>query len=179
MRIINVFDAAIDGRYEDFISKLNGNINLINKYTGLNLLQTAVLSEVFLDDKISIIKYLISHGVDINYLERKNRRNALHLFYFEIGRLPPKYIQEVTKLLIKAGIDINAKDRYHANPLKYAVTNLTHPTQDIRSVYEYLIQMGADYRNKDIFNKSCLDYAKEFSWRNDFLNIVEETVRGR
>ena len=38
MRIINVFDAAIDGRYEDFINKLNGNINLINKYTGLNLL---------------------------------------------------------------------------------------------------------------------------------------------
>lgn len=142
-------------------------------------MQTAVVSEVFLDDRLSIIKYLISHGIDVNYLERKNKRNALHLFYFEIGRLPPKYIQEVTKLLIEAGLEINAKDRYNAIPLKYAVANLKHPTQDIRDVYEYLIRMGADYQNQDIFNKSCLDYAKEYFWRNDFLNIVEEVVHGK
>ncbi|MGA3439575.1 ankyrin repeat domain-containing protein, partial [Lactiplantibacillus plantarum] len=27
---------------------------------------------------------------------------------------------------------------------------------------------------KDGFGKSCLDYAKEYSWRNDFLDIVKE-----
>ena len=37
-----------------------------------------------------------------------------------------------------------------------------------------LIHSGSDYKKKDTFQKSCLDYAQEYSWRNGFIEIVEE-----
>lgn len=30
------------------------------------------------------------------------------------------------------------------------------------------------YNLKDEFGRSCVDYAKEYSWRNDLLTIIEE-----
>ena len=38
-------------------------------------------------------------------------------------------------------------------------------------------EQGSDYTSKDVFDKSCLDYMKEYSWRNGVLEIVEEVER--
>ncbi|PEK83995.1 hypothetical protein CN600_30925, partial [Bacillus mycoides] len=32
----------------------------------------------------------------------------------------------------------------------------------------------SNYNLKDQSGKSCVDYAKEYSWRNDLLTIIEE-----
>ncbi len=31
---------------------------------------------------------------------------------------------------------------------------------------------------KDIFGKTCIDYMKQFSWRNDVLEIIKEFEDG-
>ena len=171
MRILNIFDAARDGTFDEFMSFYNGDANAIDKELGLNLLQFAVCNNYNPDDKIRIIKFLLDEGADVNFLDLKSKRNALHLFYFCALETTPEYLMTITKLLIEGGVNLNATDRYDAIPLKYAITIVKLSTEDIIEVYEYLLQQGSDCKHKDKFGKSCVDYAKEYSWRNGLLEI--------
>ena len=72
-------------------------------------------------------------------------------------------------------MDINAKDKYGAIPLNYAITVVKLPTETAMPVYQYLIDHGSNIYEKDNFGKACIDYAKEFSWRNDLVSLMEGT----
>lgn len=174
MRITNVFNAVREGTYDDFKKFYNGDVNMINDNTGLNLLCLAVVNDKNPDDKINIIKFLISEGININYKDSKHNRNALHSFYFNVLRPSSKYMMQISKILISSGIDVNEADKYNAIPLKYAITITKKTTEEIKAVYRYLLEKGSNYAQQDTFGKSCIDYAKEYSWRNDFIKIVEE-----
>ena len=174
MKIVNIFDAVRDGTYDDFIKFYSNDVNAISENLGMNLLNLAVVNDKNKEDKIKIIKFLISKGIDINFKDKKYNRNALHNFYFNVLRPTSDYMITITQLLVENGIDINALDNYHAVPLKYAITIVKSPTDDIKEVYQYLLEHGADYNNKDDFGKTCIDYIKEYSWRNGVLNIIEE-----
>ncbi|MCB2357281.1 ankyrin repeat domain-containing protein [Clostridium estertheticum] len=174
MKIINVFDAVRDGTYEEFIKFYTGNINAISESLGLNLLSLAVVNDKNPHEKLKIIKFLISEGIDINFIDKKDKRNALHIFYFNVLRPSSEYMLEVTKLLVGNGIDVNRVDKYNAIPLKYAITIIKVATQDIKAIYHYLLEQGSDYNHKDIFKKSCADYANEYCWRNDVMEIIKE-----
>lgn len=125
-------------------------------------------------DKINIIKFLISEGIDVNYKDNKYNRNALHNFYFNVLRPSSEYMMQISKNLINSGINVNSTDKYNAIPLKYAITITKKATEEIKQVYWYLLKEGSNYIQKDIFGKSCIDYANEYSWRTDFIKIVEE-----
>ena len=98
----------------------------------------------------------------------------LHIAFFGFLRGDIEYLKKLTELLITAGADVNAADKFNAIPLKYAITISKHPTEDMKDIYAMLIRAGSDYTRKDTFQKSCLDYAQEYSWRNGFLDIVRE-----
>ncbi len=174
MKITNVFDAVLEGTVEDFKKYYNGNVNQINPYTKLNLLSTVVLNDKYEESKLEIIKFLVAEGIDISFTDRKYKRNALHTFFFNVLRASNSYTLEVVKILIDNGVDINGLDKFKAIPLKYAITVNKNSTDDMKKIYQYLLKKGADYNLKDEFNKSCIDYAKEYSWRNGFISIVEE-----
>ena len=175
MRITNIFDAVRDGTYFDFMDFYSGNPNLFNKYAGMSLLQLCVVNDRYPDEKIKILRFLISEGADVNFLSPKDQRNALHIFYFSVMRPDPQYILKVTQLLVEAGVNINAKDKYGAIPLNYAITVVKLPTETAMPVYQYLIDHGSNIYEKDNFGKACIDYAKEFSWRNDLVSLMEGT----
>ena len=101
------------------------------------------------------------------------QRNALHIFYFSVMRPDPQYMLKATQLLVEAGVDINGKDKYGAIPLKYAITVVKLPTEAAMPVYQYLIDHGSNICEKDNFGKTCLDYAKEYSWRNGIISLME------
>lgn len=174
MRITNIFDAVREGTYDDVKKFYNGDINIIDEYTGLNLLCLAVVNDKNPHDKINIIKFLISEGIDVNYKDNKYNRNALHNFYFNVLRPSNEYMMQISKILISSGIYVNATDKYNAIPLKYVITINKKATEEIKPVYLYLLKEGSNYMQKDIFGKSCIDYANEYSWRTDFIKIVEE-----
>lgn len=179
MTISDVFDAVKDGTYEEFLEFYNDDINQIDKYTNLNLLEMAVTNGKRTEEKLKIIDFLIKQRIDINFVEKKYRRNALHQFFFCVMRADKNYFMEITKKLVEAGIDINAKDKYDAIPLKYAITVNKLTTEDMEVLYQYLIKQGSEYDCKDTFGKSCLDYANEYSWRKGFIDIVKETENGK
>ena len=172
MRIENVFDAAIEGTFEDF-KKHYKKVDEIDKYAGMNLLCLTVCRDNNWKEKLKIIEFLLSQKIDVNFVSKKDKRNALHFLYFSNFRPEVEYLIKATDLLIKSGIDINARDKYGAIPMQYLISINKFTTQDLKPVFEFLIKHGADYSQKDNFDNSCLDYAKQFSWRNDFIELVE------
>lgn len=174
MKVVNIFDAVRDGTYDQFMDYYSGNVNLTSDNLGMNLLCLAMVNDKNPTEKLKIVKFLISKGIDINFTDKKDGRNALHIFYFNTLKPSIEYMKEVTTLLVDAGINVNAKDKYDAIPLKYSITITKLPTDDMREVYKYLLMSGSDYSHKDSFGKSCIDYAKEYSWRNNVIDIIKE-----
>ena len=179
MKILNVFDAVLEGKMEDFIKYYDGNIDQVNPYTKLNLLTTAVLNYKNPLDRIYMIEYLISHSIDMNYVDPKYQRNALHTLFFNALSDSADYMNRVVKLLVENGLDVNSLDRFNAIPLNYAIAVTKNSTEDMKDIYLYLLEQGSDYNFKDSFDKSCLDYAKEYSWRHGFIDIVKEYENGK
>ncbi|MEK4523645.1 ankyrin repeat domain-containing protein [Psychrobacillus sp. FSL W7-1457] len=178
MKITNVFDAVLKGTFEDFKSFYNGEVNQINPHSKLNLLSTAMLNSEKPDDKLTIIQYLLENGVDISFTDSLYKRNALHTFFFNVMKGPKDYMEQVVRLLVKNGVDVNGLDKFHSIPLKYAITVNKNTTEDMKEIYSYLVKEGSDVNIKDTFNKSIVDYAKEFPWRIEFLEIVKEYEHG-
>ena len=117
---------------------------------------------------------MISEKIDINFTDTKEKRNALHVFYFNALKPSKEYLQEITKVLAEAGVNVNGQDRYRAIPLKYAITITKLTTDQMQETYRYLLKCGSNYLHQDIFGKSCLDYAKELSWRSGVEEIIRE-----
>lgn len=175
MILVNIFDAAREGEWNAFQKFFDGNINQINPYAdNFNLLQMAVTSTKNPEGRLAIVRFLLEHGIDLDYREKKCNRNALHIAFFGFLKGDIEYLKKQTELLISAGLDVNAVDKFDAIPLKYAITISKHTTEEMKELYAMLIRAGSDYRRKDTFQKSCLDYAQEYSWRNGFIEIVKE-----
>lgn len=174
MKVTNIFDAVRDGTYDQFMEYYSGNVNLISDNLGMNLLCLAMVNDKNPTDKLKIVRFLISQGIDINFTDKKDGRNALHIFYFNTLKPSREYIKKITWLLVEADININAKDKYDAIPLKYSITITKLLTEEMKEIYRYLLNKGSDYKHKDSFGKSCIDYAKEYSWRNSVIEIIKE-----
>ena len=176
---MDIFDIVQDGTYNEFIESYNGDITQIDKYTKLNLLCTAMLNDNLPEEKLKIIKYLLSEKVEVNFLSKKENRNALHYFFQANWRPKIEYAYEVAKLLIDAGIDVNAVDKFGSIPMAYSVTLLKLATEELEPLYKLLLEAGSDYKLKNKSGKSCLDYAKEYFWRSSLLDIINDYEEGR
>lgn len=172
MTIINVFDAALEGNLRKFKQLYKGNINIINEDTKLNLLQTVVCRGGNYSERLKIIDFLLEKGIDVNYVKTTNGMNALHLLYSSYID-DVDYIYTVTKKLIQKGINVNEKNKYGAIPLSYLIAGKLD-TEELNPIFRYLVEMGSDYNSKDNYGNSCLDYAKQFSWRTGFVQMVED-----
>jgi len=53
-----------------------------------------------------------------------------HILYFNTTRGTNEFLLEVTKLLVEAGVNINAVDKYSAISLKYAITVCKQSTEE-------------------------------------------------
>ena len=176
---MDIFDIVQNGTYDDFIENYNGDITQIDEYTNLNLLCISMLNDDLPEEKLKIIKYLLSEKVEINFLSKKENRNALHYFFQANWRPKIAYAYEVVKLLVEAGIDVNAVDKFGSIPMTYSVTLLKLATEELEHLYKLLLEAGSDYKLKNKSGKSCLDYAGEYSWRSGLLDIIKEYEDGR
>ena len=77
---MDIFDIVQNGTYNDFIENYNGDITQIDKYTKLNLLCIAMLNDDLPEEKLKIIKYLLSEKVEVNFLSKKRKQKCSSLF---------------------------------------------------------------------------------------------------
>lgn len=87
-----------------------------------------------------------------------------------IWKVDVEYATKVLSMLLKAGINVNQVDKYGAIPLIAAITVLKLTTKEVLPLYEMLIASGSNIHRKDFQGKSAIDYAREFSWRQDLLS---------
>lgn len=174
MRIVNVFDAVQEGNFKEFKRLYTDDVNVIDRYSSFNLPQSVLISTNNEAERLKIIDFLLEHNIDISYQDKKYHRNALHCIFFNFLEGNAEYLLKAVTMLVDAGIEINALDKFKAIPLKYAITIVKLHTEEIKKVYRYMIKAGSDYNLKDAFGKSCIDYAKELTWRNGFIKIAEE-----
>lgn len=173
--MIYIYITAQKGTYEEF--KKIYTKDTATTTTGsrnMTILQYIVLNDTYSKDRIKMIEKVIKDGVDVNHICSEHNRNVLHLMYMNFRDKDYPIIFKITKLLIDAGIDVNAKDGFNNIPMKYAIAVLKSTTEELTPLYKLLLDSGSEYKNVDKFGKSCLDYAKEYSWRNGFIDIVKE-----
>lgn len=178
MTITNSFDAALCGDFEKFISYYEGNVNCVNENTKLNLLHTVMCGSEKYDERIRTISFLIKEGIEVNSLDGKDKQNALHLLYASYDFYDENFVLNATRLLIDAGIDVNQKDKYGAIPLAYLIARKLNNDQ-IRPILRLLIENGAECNSKDNYGNSCIDYAKQFPWREDIVELLEGAAGDR
>lgn len=159
MIVVDIYDAAREGDWDAFQKFFDGNIDQINPNSSYNLLQLAVTSTENPEGRLAIIRFLLGRGIDLNHRDKKFQRNALHIAFFGFRKGNIECLKEQTALLISAGVDVNAVDKFGAIPLKYAITISKHTTEEMKEIYAMLLRAGSDYKKQDAFQKSCLDYA--------------------
>lgn len=177
MTICNVFDAVSCGDIKMLKHYYTGDVNCVNQYTGLNLLQTVLCGEGRYKERLGIVTFLLAEGIDVNFADNKDKENALHYLYSTAdddgGLTYAEYALSVTKMLLDAGIDVNHKDKHGSNSLSNVIA-LDFNNEDSKlKVLKMLLDAGADYREKDNYGFSCLDYAKRFK-NEKIVKMLEE-----
>ena len=181
MEIKNIFDAAIYADLKTFLQYYSKDkLNLVRELSDINLLCAALTVEDSENNhnKVDIIRFLIAEGIDVNFICVKSKRNALHYLFNNILRADASFYLDVTTLLVENGININYKDSYGSIPLSPAICVNKLKTEEMKPVYEYLLEHGCDYMSKDNYGNSCIEYSEKFIWRNDFIEIVKEFEGG-
>jgi len=177
MTICDIFDAALYADMEKLKQYYTGDINCVNEFTKLNLLQTVLCESEKYEERLEIISFLIKEGINVNYIDGKDKYNALHCLYYKTqfgdGVLDGKYVLDVTKMLLGKDLDINARDTYGAISLYYLLVGRLE-NDDVKPVLKLLLDRGVDYLGKDNYGNSCLDYAKKRSKREEIVKMLEE-----
>ncbi|KAG8042002.1 hypothetical protein G9C98_007310 [Cotesia typhae] len=81
------------------------------------------INTCYSNDWFEIIKMLVDRGINVNEVDSKHDKTT-PLYYVAKGNYCNQfyhYIEELTKILIEAGANINSRDVYGNTPLQYAI----------------------------------------------------------
>lgn len=176
MTICNIFVAAQCADMNEMRKFYSGDINCIDKFNKLNLLQNLLLNSGKYEERLEILDFLLKEGIDVNYIDEKDKYNALHCLYYKTqfgdGVLDGKYVFTVTKMLLDKGLNVNAKDKYGAVSLYYLLVGRLG-NDDVKPILSLLLDRGVDYLGEDNYGNSCMYYAKEYPIRTEIVEILE------
>ncbi len=109
---------------------------------------------------IDEVKRTIAGGANIDYRSIFQSNMTVLMEAVAYGHL------DIVQVLIKAGIDVNAKDDFNETALIYAVRG------DWVNIVKVLIEAGADTQVKDKSNMTALTYAKRGNYA-DIISLLE------
>lgn len=137
--------------------KKGANANSADSF-GLAPLQLAVCCK---DVDLSFIDNFIQKGADVNYKNTPDGWRSLH-YAISCGS------DDVARLLIEKGADVNAIADDGTTPLILAVKN------DDVFIAKLLLEKGADVNWRDMKKKSAMSYAKGlFSKKKKMIQLLE------
>ena len=102
MRIVNVFDAVQEGNFKEFKRLYTDDVNVIDRYSSFNLLQSVLISTNNEAERLKIIDFLLEHNIDISYQDKKYHRNALHCIFFNFLEGNAEYLLKAVTMLVDA-----------------------------------------------------------------------------
>ncbi len=143
----SLHDIAQLGDFETFIKEFKKEyLNSKDKYSGLNLLQCAIVGR-----KFDTALFLINQGIDIFVVGKDKGSTVLHLIadYQDI---------EIAKLLLEKGADINIRDKYGNNAMWTAVLYCRGRYYEM---VELFMKYQPDITTKNNAGRSPLDFAMQ------------------
>lgn len=118
--------------------------------------------------KASSVRAAIKRGSDVNEKNEKGETPLMLAARWNPDSFP------VMKLLIAAGADVNAKDRYDTTILMAALLSYRRTTtlDIVKAIVKALIAAGADVNAKDKDGKTALLLAAELTTPHDIMQIL-------
>ena len=110
----------------------------------------------------AVIEYLIDYGANIKYLNTSTKDSPIHFAVKQNSQIA----EDVIKLLIEKGVEINAQDYLCRTPLHFAINNENEETALC------LIRLGADVNLQDCEMKTPLHYAV----KNVMVSLIENLI---
>jgi ankyrin repeat protein len=86
------------------------------------------------------VRILLNHGADLSCRDKSRDKKGWTLLHYAIRESN----EDIVDLLLKRGMDINAKDKYGYTPLHWAVTNKD------KKMVELLVSRGADVNARNL-----------------------------
>ncbi len=108
----------------------------------------SILHRAVQEGSLSLVKYLLNHGMD---LSGKNKKEQTPLFYTGLR-------QDMVKLLIRAGADINHRDHQGINPFHVIIQNAG--AEDIK-LLKFLLKNGVEINQQTHRGKTVLHRAAD------------------
>jgi ankyrin repeat protein len=141
----------------ELLLEKGANVNSTDSF-GSSPLHMAVCCK---DVDISLIEHLIQKGADVNY---KNTSDGLTSLHYAIS----SGSDDVARLLIEKGADVNALDHDGTTPLILAAKN------DSVFIAKLLLEKGADVDWRDMHKKNAMSYAKSiFTKKKKMIQLLQ------
>lgn len=152
-------ECFITGGIEKYVRKLVENSVPLaySAPTSWSSLMTAVMY-----GHISIARYLIQQGADVNYMDDDN--------YTPLMVVPPELAVDFYELLINAGANVNSVNCFNENVL------LTACSDYIDQTYPLLIDAGADIHIVNNKGRNALFLAAEGNAVDTFILLIEKGI---
>eukprot|EP01083_Nonionella_stella_P119989 359103_1 len=133
--------------------------------------RTTLLHKACEEDKVEIVDYLLSSGMDVNSIDEEHRRSILHLTLAYKSQKTLHFLVE-NKRNQTYDVDVNLQDHAGCSPLHYAVQYDWSP-----KVTEALLHLGADANALTDANESVLYLAvSSNSPENVKLILAENSI---
>ena len=148
----------------ELLLKKGANVNLADSF-GLAPLQVAVCCK---DLDVSLIEHLIEKGADINYNTPSNALAKPFEGWTSLHYAISCGADDVARLLIEKGANVNAIADDGTTPLILAAKN------DSVFMAKLLLEKGADVNWRDMKKKSAMSFAKGlFSKKKKMIELLE------
>lgn len=148
----------------ELLLKKGANTNLADSF-GLAPLQVAVCCK---NVDVSLIEHLIEKGADINYSTPSDPLAKPFEGWTSLHYAISCGADEVARLLIEKGANVNAIADDGTTPLIIAAKN------DSVFMAKFLLEKGADVNWRDLKKKSAMSYAKGlFSKKKKMIELLE------
>ena len=173
---IKLFAIAAEGQYTESLNILIGcktNVDVWSTDDGNTALHFAPEAFQKLMDK----KAAVNLGIVEEKKRAANAGNFLKQTPLHFLLSSSRERLELTKVLIAAGADVNAKDQNSFTPFHYLFMNSDNFSKEIVELAKVLIETDADINARDQFNKTPLHYLfMTLHIKNTFTGFSRETV---
>jgi ankyrin repeat protein len=120
------------------------NFTATDSYDGINILEYYIKNHSnFKYDKVELVTFLISCGIEINHKgnKRADENSALHLCIY-------KKDLELVKILLELNAEIEIQDKYGNTPLMRAI-GIYRGEVEVYEIIKFLIKNGASLEKKN------------------------------
>lgn len=164
--------------FAEFVHGLNGQVNVVDSKSEISALELAVSltteEEYSAEDTLKKIEYLLANGAQLDLLQRGG--SLLHRFVntLFITKRDVSFVLSGVELLLRYGVDVNARDSFGASVVYQLLSNEKVNTSAYINVYKCFLETGFDYLGNDYHGSTTLECLRELPQGEQVMLLIPE-----